>query len=151
MSVKYAIQKGASDFSLIIGKGLMYGGGAALLVMAAVGTLAIDLVLLMYARKTHNGFLTGFILGSMFTGVAMNPVPLLIASPITSLIAVVLAVALGEPLVGAGIVAGWALAASLLGLGYGLMVLGNAMKPAPEVDAAVAAEEDMPSHSFAPV
>lgn len=132
MSIERSLQKGASDFSLIIGKGLIYGGGGALLIMAAVGTVAIDLVILAYAGKTHNSFLTGFILGSMFWGPKMDPVPLLIASPITSVIAVGLSFLLGVPMVGAGIVAGWALAATLLGIGFGLHALGKAIEPAPE-------------------
>lgn len=129
-----AIQKGVSDFSFIIGKGLMYGGGAGLLIMAAVGTVSIDLVLLAYADKTHNGFLTGYILGSMFWGPRFDPLPLLIASPITSIIAVGLSVALGVPAVGGAILAGWALAATLVGLGYGLTALAEAIDPEPEDD-----------------
>ncbi len=129
-----SIQKGASDFSLILGKALMYGGGAGLLIMAGVGTVAIDVVLLAYANKTHNGFLTGFILGSMFFGPKIDPIPLLVISPITSLIAVGLSVALGVPMVGAAILAGWALAATFIGIGYGLMSLAEAIDPEPEAD-----------------
>lgn len=132
MSFQYSMQKGASDFSFIIGKGLIYGGGASLLLMAAVGTVAIDIVLLAYADKTHNSFLTGFILGSMFFGPQVDPLPLLIASPITSLIAVGLSVALGVPMVGAAILAGWALATTLLAVGFGLVALSEAIEPEPE-------------------
>jgi hypothetical protein len=132
MSFQHSIQKGVSDFSYIIGQGLIYGGGASLLVMAAVGTVAIDLVLLAYADKTHNDFLTGFILGSMFFGPKVDPLPLLIASPITSLIAVGLSVALGVPMIGAAILAGWAFAAALLAVGFGLVALSEAIEPEPE-------------------
>ncbi|MCL5271850.1 MAG: hypothetical protein M1486_00725 [Gammaproteobacteria bacterium] len=68
MSTHSEIQKGVSDLSCIIGKGLMYGGGAGLLIMAVIGTVSIDIVLLSYAEKTHNNFLTGYILGTMLWG-----------------------------------------------------------------------------------
>ncbi|WBV65081.1 hypothetical protein PGH44_10805 [Legionella pneumophila] len=97
MTLQRSIQKGVSDFSFIIGTGLKYGGAGGLLVMAVVGTVAIDLVLLAAAEKHHNSFLTGFVLGSMFSRGNLDPVPLLIASPITSAVAVVLSVALGVP------------------------------------------------------
>ncbi|RUR17323.1 hypothetical protein ELY21_11440 [Legionella sp. km535] len=129
MSLENAMQKGVADFSLIIGKGLMYGGGAGLLIMAAVGTISIDLVLLAYAEKHHNSFLTGYILGTMFWGPRFDPLPLLIVSPITSIIAVGLSVALGVPAVGAAILAGWALAATVLAVGFGFIALGQAMRP----------------------
>ncbi|WP_298624606.1 hypothetical protein [uncultured Legionella sp.] len=129
MSVQSDIQKGVSDLSLIIGKGLMYGGGASLLVMAVIGTVSIDIVLLHYAEKTQNSFLTGYILGTMLWGPKVNPLPALMLSPITSLIAVGLSVALGVPGVGGAILAGWAFAATVLGLGYGLVALSEAIEP----------------------
>ncbi|BCA95109.1 hypothetical protein TUM19329_14700 [Legionella antarctica] len=134
MSVERSIQKGISDFTFIIGRGLMYGGGAGLLVMAVVGTVAIDLVILAAAERNHNSFLTGFVLGSMFSRGNVDPVPLLIASPITSIIAVVLSVALGVSGVGVGILIGWGVAASLLAIGYGLEQLSKAIAPEPEPD-----------------
>jgi hypothetical protein len=129
MAFQDSMQRGASKFSLIIGKGMMYGGGAGLLVMACVGTVAIDIVLLAYAEKRHNQFMTGFILGSMFWGPRIDPVPLLIASPITSAIAVVLSFALGVSGVGFAILGGWALSATLFTLGYGLQCLAEASDP----------------------
>ena len=134
MSLENTMQKGVADFSLIIGKGLMYGGGAGLLIMAAIGTVSIDIVLLAYAEKNHNSFLTGYILGTMFWGPKFDPLPLLIASPITSIIAVGLSVVLGVPAVGAAILAGWALAATVLALGFGLMALGQAINPGMEAE-----------------
>lgn len=131
MSIQRSIQKGVSDFSYIIGAGMMYGGGASLFIMAAVGTVAIDLVLLAYAEKNHNDFLTGFIMGSLFFGPRVDPIPLLIASPITSLIAVGLSVALGVPGVGVAILAGWAFGAIMLGAGYGLVALSEQIAPEP--------------------
>ena len=132
MSIEKSIQKGVSDFSFIIGRGLIYGGGAALFVMAAVGTVAIDLVLLAYADKSHNHFLTGYILGSMFFGPRVDPLALFIISPITSAIAVGLSFALGVPGVGVAILAGWALAATVLAVGMGLEALSKAIDPEPE-------------------
>ncbi|CEG56391.1 hypothetical protein [Legionella fallonii] len=142
MSVQHAIQKGISDFSFIIGTGLKYGGGFGLLVMAAVGTVAIDIVLLAAAEKHHNHFLTGFVLGSMFSRGHIDPVPLLIASPITSAVAVVLSFALGVPGVGLGILIGWGVAAGVLALGFGLTALAKAIDPDPEL------EDGYPSLTF---
>lgn len=130
MSVQRSIQKGISDFSFIIGTGLKYGGGFGLLVMAVVGTVAIDIVLLAYAEKNRDAFLTGFIWGSMFSrNNNFNPLPLLIASPITSLIAVALSFALGVSGVGVAILIGWGVAAAVLGIGLGLEALAKAVAP----------------------
>ena len=79
MAIAHSIQKGVSDFTHIIGTGLKYGGAGSLFLMAVVGTVAIDLVLLAAAEKQRNGFLTGFILGSMFSRGNVDPIPLLIA------------------------------------------------------------------------
>nr|WP_238584440.1 hypothetical protein [Legionella gratiana] len=136
MSSDSSVQKGIADFSLIIGKGLIYGGGAGLLVMAAVGTMAIDLVLLAYAEKHHNDFMTGWILGSMFWGPRVDPLPLLIASPITSAIAVGLSVALGVPQVGVALLAGWAIAATVFAVGCALVSLSESINPEFEHDRA---------------
>lgn len=134
MSLQTSIQQGVSDLSFIIGTGLMYGGGASLLVMAVVGTMSIDLVLLAYAKKHHNDFMTGWILGSMFWGPRADPLPLLIASPITSLIAVGLSVALGVPHVAIALLAGWALAATVFAVGCALLSLSEAIAPEHEAE-----------------
>lgn len=134
MSLESSVEKGIADFSLIIGKGLMYGGGAGLLIMAVVGTIAIDLVLLAYAEKHHNDFMTGWILGTMFWGPRVDPLPLLIASPITSLIAVGLSLALGVPQVGVALLAGWALAATVFTVGCALVSLSESINLEPEHD-----------------
>ncbi|PYD07304.1 hypothetical protein DND36_32720, partial [Pseudomonas savastanoi pv. glycinea] len=123
MSLESSLQKGIADFSLILGKGLIYGGGAGLLIMAVVGTIAIDLVLLAYAEKHHNDFMTGWILGTIFWGPRVDPLPLLIVSPITSLIAVGLSLALGVPQVGVALLAGWALASTVFAIGCVLVSL----------------------------
>ncbi|WP_115711531.1 hypothetical protein [Legionella sainthelensi] len=132
MSLKSSLQKSIADFSLIIGKGLIYGGGAGLFIMAAVGTIAIDLVLLAYAEKHHNDFMTGWILGTMFWGPRIDPVPLLIVSPITSLIAVGLSFALGVPQVGVALLAGWALASTVFAIGCALVSLLEPINLEPE-------------------
>ncbi|KTC91742.1 hypothetical protein [Legionella cincinnatiensis] len=134
MSLESSVEKGIADFSLIIGKGLMYGGGAGLLIMAVVGTIAIDLVLLAYAEKHHNDFMTGWILGTMFWGPRVDPLPLLIASPITSLIAVGLSLALGVPQVGVALLTGWALAATVFTVGCALVSLSESINLEPEHD-----------------
>ncbi|WP_058494373.1 hypothetical protein [Legionella worsleiensis] len=133
MAVCKQVQKGTADLTMIMGKILMYSGGAGLLIMAAFGTVAIDVVLLAYANKNHNSFLTGFLIGALFWGPRVDPLPLLIASPITSLIAVGLSVLLGVPMVGAAILAGWAMAAVVMGVGYGLMALADVMQPEPSL------------------
>ncbi|RUR13271.1 hypothetical protein [Legionella sp. km772] len=132
MAVMNSIQQGVSDFTMIIGTGLKYGGAGGLFAMAVVGTISIDLVLLTAAERNRDSFLTGFILGSMFSRGNVNPIPLLIASPITSAIAVGLSFALGVPGAGLAILAGWALAATLLAVGLGLENLAKAIEPEPE-------------------
>lgn len=127
-----AIQKAVADFSYIIGAGMMYGGGLGLLSMAIIGTVSLDIVLLAYAEKKHNDFMTGWILASMFFGPKQDPVPLLIASPITSLIAVALSFALEVPHIGLAILAGWAIASTLFVVGLGLMVASESLQPEPE-------------------
>ena len=134
MSFQHSIQKGVADFSHIIGTGLKYGGGFSLFVMAVVGTVAIDIVILTAAQKQNNAFLTGFIFGSMFSRGNYDPIPLLIASPITSAIAVALSFALGVPGVGVGILIGWGVAAALLAIGTGLEAFAKAIDPEPELD-----------------
>ncbi|KGP63167.1 hypothetical protein EP47_06715 [Legionella norrlandica] len=129
MALQHSIQKGISNFSFIIGTGLKYGGAGGLLIMAVVGTVAIDLVILAAAQRNHNSFLTGFVLGSMFSRGNLDPVPLLIASPITSMVAVGLSFVLGVPGVGLAVLAGWTLAATLLAVGYGLETLAKSINP----------------------
>ncbi len=141
-----SIQKGISDFSFIIGTGLMYSGATSLLAMAIIGTVSIDLVILSAvtnSNKEHrnhhhhgsnnNQFLTGYILGSMFSNQhPSDPVPLLIISPITSLIAIGLSVALGVPYIGVAIAAGWALAITMFAVGHALIALSEAIDPDPQ-------------------
>lgn len=111
-----------------LGTLLKYGGGIGLFLMAVVGTFAIDLVLLAWAEKRDNGFLTGFILGLIWSRDS-NPLPLLLISPITSAIAVGLSFALGVSGVGIGILIGWGVAAAALFLGFGLEKLAEKIRP----------------------
>ena len=134
MSLERTIQKGVSDFAFIIGTGLKYGGGFGLLVMAVVGTVAIDIVLLAAAEKRHNDFMTGFVLGSMFSRGNPDPSYMLMASPITTAIAVVLSFALGVPGVGIDLLVGWGIAATLLAVGCGLEAFSKAIDPDEDSD-----------------
>lgn len=129
-----SVANGMSDLSDIMGKILLYSGVAGLFIMAAVGTVSIDLVLLSYAENHHDAFLTGWILGSMWSSQRMDPMPALIVSPITSVIAVVLSFALEVPAIGLGIMAGWTLAASLVGLGMAMIALSECLNPEREVE-----------------
>lgn len=129
MSVMHATQKGIADFTHILGVGLKYGGAGGLAVMAIVGTVAIDMVILSAAQKNHNDFVTGFILGSMFSRDTPDLETLFIASPITSTIAILLSVALGVPEVGVAIFAGWILAATICGIGLALEAAAAEMDP----------------------
>lgn len=126
------VQQGVSDFTHILGLGLMYAGAGALFVMAIVGTISIDLVILAYAERHHNSFLTAYIWFSLFTGGNghHDPIPLLIASPITSIIAIALSFALGVSGVGIGIAIGWGVAFGILALGFIIDAIAEAIKPA---------------------
>ena len=125
-----SLKKAASNTSHILGVILMCGGGAGLFVMAVVGTIAIDLVLLNYALKQRNQFLTGFVLGGLFF--RQTPGPFLGISLLSTGIAVVLSVALGVPQVGALLLAGWAAAALVFSVGVGLCMLGETLDPTPD-------------------
>lgn len=132
MSFLYSAQKGIADFTHIIGTGLKYGGAGSLLIMAVVGTVAVDLVLLAYAEKKQDQFLTGFIIGSMFHSRQVDPLALLVASPITSAIAVSLSFLLGVPQVGWAILIGWTFAAVVLAIGVSIQSLAKSITPEPE-------------------
>lgn len=128
MALADDIQEGLSDLSGILGTVLIYGGGAGLFVMALVGTVALDIVLLAAAMQSHNDFVTAFVFMSIFMGPKPDPTMAFIASPATTAIAVILSVCLGVPQVGFALMAGWAIAASLCLLGYGLLMLSDALK-----------------------
>lgn len=114
----------------ILGTILMCGGGAGLFVMSVIGTISVDLVLLAYASKRRDSFLTGFILGSMFQRQSMWP--FLGTSLIMTGVAVILSAALGVPGVGALLLAGWAAATLTFSLGAGLYLAGDKLAESAE-------------------
>lgn len=121
-----SIKRTVSELSDILGTILIYGGGAGLLIMAIVGTVAIDIVILaaLTKHRSHNAsFLTGYLCGSFFAYRNPDPVPILIASPITTAVAIVLSIFLGVPAIGIALAAGWAIAASIFCLGLALQSL----------------------------
>jgi hypothetical protein len=133
-------RKNVSDATRFLGTILMCGGGASLFVMAAVGTVSVDIVLLAFASKQRNGFLTGYILGSMWYRNDISPISLMIVSPLMTAIAIVLSVALGVAGVGFVLAAGWALSAALFLTGYGLTKLADTIAPAASNPTAIGAK-----------
>ena len=140
------VQQGAADCSFILGTALMYGGGAILLIMSVVGTISVDIVLLVWLSKQNsssNSFLTGYLVGSMFSrpyyhhchhhcDYSVNNdflITLMIMSVIMTLVAVVLSICLGVPQVGAILIAGWALGAVVCLAGFALRTLGENIAP----------------------
>lgn len=105
--------------------------------MAVVGTISIDIVLLAYMiKKTNennsgaNSFLTGYLWGTMFSGnhhhhSSPNPLLLLIASPFLTGIAIGLSFLLGVPQVGIVLALGWGVSLSIVGLGTGISALAE--------------------------
>lgn len=133
MSVKRSFQKAVSDSAWVLGTGTYYVGAGSLFVMAVVGTVSIDLVLLSYAKEKKNEFFTGYLLGSMFNRSSNNdPLTALMFSPITTGFAVLLSVYLGVPGVGLALLAGWAAAATIFLTGLGLLELADRFEPGPE-------------------
>ena len=132
MSVSSVIQ----DF----GTGTMYVGGGALFVMAVVGTLSIDIVMMAAVQKQAKEGKYVDLLFTMYVwhllsgnnGQPMNPLILLAISPITSAIAIVLSVAYEVPMVGACIAGGWGIAASILLLGWAINKLGKWLESSPK-------------------
>lgn len=122
-----SVKKTAADLSHMTGTILMVGGGVGLFLMAVVGTLAVDLVLLAYARRRGDAFLTGFALGSLMTRQYWGP--LFATSIVTTGIAVILSIALGVSGVGAALLAGWAAAALTFAAGAALHALGDSLEP----------------------
>ena len=125
-----SVKKPAADMCHILGTILMCGGGAGLFVMSVIGTLSVDLVLLAYASKQRNPFLTGFVLGSMFSRQSMWP--FLGCSLAITGVAVILSVALGVPGIGALLLAGWAAAALTFSVGVALYHAGDKLLETPE-------------------
>lgn len=114
------------------GKGIMYIGAGALFLMAIVGTISIDLVILAAVSKdkksSGGSFFTGYLLGSLFSKNDSSPVVSLILSPITTTIAIALAFVLGVPEVGVALAAGWGIAAGAVGLGWAVNRAGDMLE-----------------------
>jgi hypothetical protein len=116
----------AADVCHILGTILMCGGGAGLFIMSVIGSISIDLVILSYASKRRDGFMTGFILGSMFSRGSIWP--FFGCSLATTGVAVILSIALGVPGIGALLLAGWAAAILTFSLGATLYNIGDKLE-----------------------
>ena len=124
-----------------LGKGISYVGMGAIFLMAVVGTVAIDIVILTALSKENrrhrdNGFLTGYLLGLMWSNnhqsnnrsFYANAGIMLLISPLLTTIAVVLSFALGVPEVGIALIAGWAGAFSILTLGIAVCAVSDVLE-----------------------
>ena len=123
------------------GEYIKYTGLVLLTMMAVVGTVAIDIVILVAIlteskkneQRGHenegHGFFTGYVIGVMFSNHNQSS-PLqttiqLLLSPITTLIAIALSVCLGVPQVGIALAIGWGVAVGVLALGMGISQLAE--------------------------
>lgn len=128
------------------GNFIFWSGMVGIGIMAVVGTVLIDVVVIASlfksneeSRKSHrehcshdNPFFT-YMLWSMFfsnrgSSHDSNFGVALLISPITTAIAVGLSFYLGVPVIGLAALAGWGLALALTGVGYGLSQLGQHIK-----------------------
>ena len=118
-------------------------------VMAIVGTIAIDLVILAYILKpnksnnknhnnndnnNNNSFFTGMLVGQLFSNQNRSTdndlwIKLLL-SPLFTAAAVVLSFVLGVPYIGIGLIIGWGVAMGITLLGVGLCRLAECFEPA---------------------
>jgi hypothetical protein len=125
------------------GKGVTYLGLGALFAMSIIGSLSIDIVILMAIskeadrnhRREENSFATGFLWGMMFSnnnsrhrGFYDNALSMMIFSLFLTGIAVILSVALGVPEVGFVLVAGWLGAFATLAAGVAIHALGEGLE-----------------------
>jgi len=123
-----------------VGEYTQYVGLGLIFVMAVVGTVAIDIVILAFMAKTlsesnnrqgngfgDNPFVTLMLWNMMFnnsssrhnTGVIDFGLELLLA-PVTTVIAIVLSVLLGVPQIGVALIAGWVVALGVFAVGYAI-------------------------------
>ncbi|OGV25364.1 MAG: hypothetical protein A3F18_00170 [Legionellales bacterium RIFCSPHIGHO2_12_FULL_37_14] len=117
------------------GIGVTWVGLACLFVASVVGTVSIDLVILMALSKSgsrHNGVLTGFILGSFLfrdrSYSYTSPAVLMVSSLIMTAIAIGIAMAYAMPFVAIILAGIWALAIGVTGLGIGIKALGEVIE-----------------------
>jgi hypothetical protein len=117
------------------GTGTMYVGGASLFVMAVVGTMAIDIVMMAAIQKQakEGKVLDMCVTAWMWHLIAADkqnahPLVLLAISPITTAVAIGLSVAYEVPMVGVYLAGGWGIAASILLLGWMINRLGQCLE-----------------------
>lgn len=126
-----------------LGKGIVYLGMGTMFVMAIVGSISIDLVLVAALAKAlrsnsssnNNSFLTGYLWGTLFSsrnsstgGFYSNLGVMLLASPILTLAAIGLSFALGVPEVGIALAVGWGVAFGLVALGAFIHGVGKMLE-----------------------
>lgn len=124
-----------------LGKGIRILGACCLFAAAIIGTLAIDIVLLCCLLNSRASpatfFFSGLILG-MFTlnmsDTYQEPLTILLSSVATTLIGIILACALGMPMVGAFLAAAWVLAIIVIASGLVIELLGDSMMSCSETD-----------------
>ncbi len=119
-----------------LGAGIRMVGTVCLFVAAVIGTFAIDIVLLICLiqnRASSSTFMCTALLWGMFrlNGFGDNsyegPLALFGSSIITTLVGIVLACALGMPLIGAFLAAAWGVAIIVTLLGIGIEALGHSI------------------------
>ncbi|PJD93340.1 MAG: hypothetical protein CK424_02855 [Legionella sp.] len=121
------------------GQYCMIAGGATLFIMAASATIILDVVFIIAMIKQANEaansnnrnpagsgirLLSTYLLWDLVSN-NTHPLILLLLSPLVSIAAAILAVALDVSYVATWIAGGWAAGAALLLLGYGLYKLGQ--------------------------
>lgn len=124
-----------------LGKGITYVGKGAVFLMAVVGAVAIDIVILEALSKESrrdrgdNGFLTGYLFGLMWSNNQSNnrnfyenAAIMLLISPLLTTIAVALSFALGVPEVGIALIAGWAGAFSIIAVGMAVCAVSDILE-----------------------
>ena len=122
-----------------VGQYTMYAGGGSLFIMACVGTVSIDLAFMAAMRRdAKEGNMASFLftgwMWHCFAGAnrQINPLLLLLASPIMTAIAVAISIALDVSFVGMYLMGGWALAASIFLAGVAIHHLGEWIDTFPE-------------------
>lgn len=123
----------------IFGKGITYLGFGALFLMSIVGSISIDIVILMAISKAANkdrhqsdAFVTGFLWGMLFSSnrstersLYQDARNMIIYSPFLTGIAVALSFLLGVPEIGVLLIAGWVGALGILIAGIAIHALGE--------------------------
>lgn len=123
------------NFLKITGEVIINIGAACLFMMAIIGTISIDLVILAAivaasekSNRREHSFLTGYLWGSMFSNRHHHNDDysvMLIISPITTAIAITLSIFLGVPMVGLALAAGWLASLGIMGVGIMLYNIGD--------------------------